>query len=417
MSLPSRRSRGFGSALALAVAFAGAATVGVVAPTSEAFAQKKDEPQNSRGFVTAYQPVAETFNEGNGDIAAAKAGLPAVIAAVENERDRLVAGNLVLQVANKANDPALQRQGLELMLQSGQVAPEQVGQFQFFVGSLAMQAKDYPAARTALQAAVDAGYNQDNIQGLLAEAYFQEGNTAQGLTYLKTAIDAQKAAGQQVDNQWLLRGLKVAYESNDPAAASEWAALLVDSNPTPDNWLSAIQVVGAVNAFEPQVQLDLLRLMMETGSLKERRDFVTYIEAADPRIMATEVSRVLDAGTQAGVFNSSDNYYLDVKRVVDDRLSQDASAASELEADAGSDPRAAQNAGDVYLSLANYAKAEEMFKRALDGGADRDLNLTRLGIAQTKQGKKAEAKASFDQVSGVRAPVAKMWSAYVSGQA
>ncbi|MBC7158750.1 MAG: hypothetical protein H5U21_01715, partial [Porphyrobacter sp.] len=60
----------------------------------------------------------------------------------------------------------------------------------------------------------------------------------------------------------------------------------------------------------------------------------------------------------------------------------------------------------------------QMFALALEkGGVDRDRNLTRLGIAQAKQGKMAEAKASFEQVSGVRAPVARMWALYADTKA
>jgi hypothetical protein len=47
------------------------------------------------------------------------------------------------------------------------------------------------------------------------------------------------------------------------------------------------------------------------------------------------------------------------------------------------------------------------------GGADSDLARIRLGIAQVKQGQLDAAKAAFGQVTGARAPVARMWLAYV----
>jgi hypothetical protein len=59
-----------------------------------------------------------------------------------------------------------------------------------------------------------------------------------------------------------------------------------------------------------------------------------------------------------------------------------------------------------------------MFQLALEkGGVDRDRVLTRLGIAQANQGKGDAAKATLAQVSGARAPVARMWSAYVDSRA
>ena len=59
-----------------------------------------------------------------------------------------------------------------------------------------------------------------------------------------------------------------------------------------------------------------------------------------------------------------------------------------------------------------------MFKLAIEkGSVDRDEALIRLGIAQVQQGKLAEARASFEQVSGVRAPLAQLWSAYAESRA
>src|SRR5690606_19080509 len=100
MSHIARQShRGFGSALALAIALAGGVTATSLVPVA-AHAQDEEEepPQNSEAFVEAYQPVAETFDSGNGDAAAAASQLPSVFGAIENDRDRLVAGNLALQI-------------------------------------------------------------------------------------------------------------------------------------------------------------------------------------------------------------------------------------------------------------------------------------------------------------------------------
>ena len=124
--------------------------------------------------------------------------------------------------------------------------------------------------------------------------------------------------------------------------------------------------------------------------------------------MSNEVAEVLDAGVQAGVFASGDAVL---------HRGQDASSTSArredrrdapglaTEARGAANGTAAQNAGDVFLSLGSWAEAEEMYALALQkGGVDRDRTLTRLGIAQAQQGKKAEARATFEQVAGARAP-------------
>jgi Tfp pilus assembly protein PilF len=167
------------------------------------------------------------------------------------------------------------------------------------------------------------------------------------------------------------------------------------------------------------VQLDLLRLMSLTDALSDRNDFVRYIEAADPRIMSNEVAKVLETGIAKGVFNTGDNYYQEVKRVVDARAAADRSDAPKLAAEGRSgNGNAALNAGDVLYSVGNFAQAEEMYQLAVQkGGVDRERALTRLGIAQVQQNKLDAAKATFAQVSGERAPVARMWNAYIESKA
>ncbi len=417
--------RGLGSALALAIALVGGAAVVTAATAAPAAAQRSarsnaPQNQNSDGFVAAYEPVAAIVNLATGDFAAAKPQIPGLVAAIQTPDDRYAAGNLILTLGNKLKDASLQRQGLELMVASGKTAPEQIAQYQFFIGSLAYDAHDWPAARTALEAAMAAGYSEGNPDAMIAETYFGENQAVQGLDYLKGVIERKVAAGQPVPESWYVRGLRVAYDARLGDKATEWSALLVRSAPNKANWQRALQVVNSLHELDPQGQLDLLRLMFATETMSERAEFVRYIEAADPRIMANEVSRVLDAGVQAGVFTTGEDYYSEVKRVVDERAPEDRKDAPGLasEARSAANGTAAQNAGDVYLSLGSWAEAEEMYALALQkGGIDRDRTLTRLGIVQAQQGKNAEASATFGQVSGVRAPVARMWTVYVESRA
>src|SRR6478609_2167660 len=419
-------TRGFGSALTLAIALAGSTAVVTAATAVPAAAQRggrnnaAPQAQNSEAFVKAYEPVAAIVNNPAGDFAAAKAQVPGLVAAIQTPDDRHAAGNLILQIGNKLKEPPLQRQGLELMVASGKVDPAQLGQFQYFIGSLAYDARDWAAARTALQAAVAAGYTESNPDAMIAETYFGQNQAAEGLQFLKGAIDRQVAAGQAVPEAWFLRGLKIAYDARLTDQAIEWSTMLVAHAPSQGNWQRSLQVVNSLQQLDPQSRLDLLRLMLVTNAMSDRREYEDYIEAADPRIMANEVSRVLAAGLQAGIFAAGDQYYTEVKQIADQRAPQDRRDAPGLatEARGAANGTAAQNAGDVFLSLGSWAEAEEMFALALQkGGVDRDRTLTRLGIAQAQQGKKAEAKATLAQVSGARTAVARMWSAYVESRA
>ena len=431
--IPTARRRKAGSALAMALALTGGAAAVTAAVSSPALAQRngreqQPQPQQqtlSADFQKVYQPVADATNT-TGDLAAAKAGIPALLAGVKTPYDRFHAGNILVQLGSKSSDKSLQKQGLELMLASGQASPADAGLFRYFLGGLALDAKDYAGARRELEASLAAGFQGDAAKkqdpwGLIAESYFEEGQTAQGLDYLKGAIAQRTAAGQPVTESWLLRGLKVAYDARLADKATEWSALLVANSPSEQNWMQALQVVNALNNPDRQAELDLLRLMALTNSLKDPKDVAKYIEAADPRIMSNEVARVLDNAVQAGLFTRSDTYYTQVKGVIDPRMQADRAEAPNLAATArkaGSPGTEGLAAGDVFMSLGSYAEAEEMYKLAIErGGIDRDRALTRLGIAQVHQNKLAEARTTFGQVSGNRTAIARMWTAYIESKA
>ena len=411
----SRTLRGAASAFAMALTLAGGALGGAALIATPAAAQ-----EYTKKFVDVYQPVATIVSTEGGDLNAARGQLEGVYAAIGSEDDRNAAGSLTLNIGTKLSDKTLQRRGLELMLQSGKVAPEQQAQFQFFVGNLAYDANDYAAARTALQAAYDAGYREQDVRPIIAESYFGEGQNQQGIDYIEKLVAAQQAAGEPVNENLIRRALRFAYEGKDAAKATELSALLISTNPTAESWKQGLQVVNAMVDLEPQAQLDLLRLMLVTDALSERSEFVTYIEAADVRVMSNEVQRVLAKGLEKGIFTASDDYYSELKRLADQRAPIDAREAPGLvtEARSAAQGNAAQGAGDVQLSLADYAQAEAMYQLSLEKGVtDRDRNLTRLGIAQAMQGKSAEAKATLQQVAGARAPVARMWIAYAGTKA
>lgn len=409
----SARTKGLTSRCALALALATGLTVGVAGVAEPAYAQGK--PKYSEGFVAAYEPVAKVVNavpEG-GDYAAAKTQLPGVVAAVQNADDRYTAGQLLLLVGNKSNDPAFQRQGLELMLASGKVPPEQLGQFQFFVGSLAYQAKDFQAAQTALKAAAAAGYTDEQLDALIVESYFQTNAAAEGVAHLLELARTRQAAGQQLPEAWIRRGLQQAYSHKLAGPSNDLAALLVAASPTETNWQAALQVVREINGFGSEEVLDLSRLMMLSGGLKDQNDLAEYVDAADPRKMSNEVLAVLDAATAKGIITANAPRFAEFRTIAQERAAADRADAAKAPGQAQATGTAALATADLLLSVGSYAAAEAMYQQAIDkGGIDANRALTRKGIAQLRQGKAAEAKATFAQVQGVRAPLARMWTIY-----
>lgn len=404
----------FTSGLALAVALAGGAVLASAFVAPAAVAQ-----DYSDDFVELYQPVAAIVNAEGGDVNSVVGQFPAIVAAATTPDDKFAVGNLILIAGNKLNNTAFQRQGLELQLASGKVAPTSLGMFNWFVGNLAFQAGDYGPARAALQAAAAAGYIEGDTTALIADTYYQTDDVAGGVAVVRQAVAARLAAGGQFPQQWVLRGLQASFNADMKDEATELSLLLVTHHTSRQNWLNALQVTNSMADFDDQARLDLLRLMRLTGVITDEVEYVQYIEAADPRIMSNELTDVLAEGLAAGELIAGDEYYIGVKDIVDARLAGDRADAPSLVRDARADAtgREALLAGNLLYSLDDFAGAEEMYAMAVaKGGADTQAALTRQGIAQVRQGNHAAAIATLAQVTGPREVVARFWSAYALTQ-
>lgn len=427
------------AALGAALAF-GMVSGGAMLAVPAAVAKAKDKAPALKltpEFSKVAAPLQEALNKAKGrsDVQAARgnpqalatalqserAQLDQAFAAIGNEDDRLVAGQFAVSLGGMAEDPALQRRGIDAMLQSGKAPAAETPKLKFYAGQLAYQAKDYAAARTALQEAITAGYTDNDAQVLLAEAYMADNQTQQGLTMLQQAIDQKQQGGTAAPESWYKRGLSAAYKAKAAGPAGKFAAGLVENYPTQQNWGIAITIIREIGGIPGQDMVDLLRLMGRTNSYAEARDYLEYIEAADPRRLPGEVLKIIDAGVASGKLNASDRTVADYRSVASQRAAADKASLPSQERDAraaNANAVTALASGDAFLSYGEAAKAAELYQIALSRpGVDQPRALTRLGIAQVDQGKYAEAQATFAKITGPRKPIADLWTAYAASKA
>lgn len=424
---------GAASAVALTTAIAAGSMV-LCAPAVSAKEEKAKPGAYSKEFVGAAAPIQKTLNDAQAlkakgaaeaDIKAAVAAAPAQLiaaeAAVKTPQDRMTAGQWAVSLGGMVNDVPMRQRGIKNMLDSGLVPAANVTEYQFYLGNFAYSNKDFPTAIDALTKVVQANYKEDTAAELLADSYAQQGKNADALQALKMAVDARKAAGAKPPADWYKRANLIAYKSKMGPQAIEWSTMLVESDPTPLNWLGAGQLVREFGSFTNQESLDLGRLLMRTGGFNNdpkyvEREYIEYIEAADPRRLPGEVLKVTEMGVSKGVLRANDPFVSDAMTQAKSRVAADKASLIGLERDAktGADGKGALATADAYLSYGDAAKAEELYKLALSKGvADKDRALTRLGIAQVDGGKYADAKATFAQVGGTRAPLARLWTVYV----
>ncbi len=371
---------------------------------------------------TAARPAVDTARAAlRANFTGPIAQIDPLLAAATSNDDRFVAGQLILKLGVLADDPLVQRRGIQTQLATGLVPAADVGRFNYFSGSLAYDAGDYTAAQTALNAAITGGYTDNDAQALLAESYFKLNQTAAGLSYLKNAIAANRAAGKPVPASWLRRGLGVAYGAKLLDDAGTYGALLAEMYPSHDNWAGAISVVREVAKYPLQEELDLMRLMDRTNSYSETRDYVEYIESADARRLPNEVLTVIQKGIAAGKLTASDVFVAEARTIATARVAPMRATLAALQRDASApaaDAATAMGAGDVFLNFGDPAKAAAAYTSALTKpGVDTNRALTRLGIAQVDSGAYPAAIATFAKITGPRAPMARLWSIYATQKA
>jgi hypothetical protein len=433
LSSTHRRTAGFARHFALALALAsGTAILTVPGFTDAAHAQKKDKKkeeakaQYSKEFVAAYQPLSTALAAEGSDVNALRPQIDALIPLAVAPDEQLATGGLLYNAGNKLSDRALQLKGMEMMLGSGKLTPEDSARYNFVAYQLANALQQYPKSRGYLQKAIDAGFATEtfttaDLEITMAESYFSANEFGPGLDYLDRAIKARKAAGQPVDTQWYRRGITVAYNNKvEPQVYDLVVAWLADY-PTVENWRDAINLTRNLNDYEGPEALDMLRLSRKAGVLADKQDYLFYIEAADARRLPKEVKDVIDEAYAKNAVSKDDIFVTDSLATANGRIKADQAELPVLERDAnaaGASFRTVFAAGDAFLSYGQYGKAAGFYEKSLGmAGVDRNTALTRLGIAQVGVGDYAAAQASFAKVDGARAPIAKLWNAYAVQQA
>ena len=435
LSSTPRRASGIARHFALALALAsGTAVLAVPGLTGEAHAQKRDKkqegeapkPQYSKEFVAAYQPISTASAAAGTDAASLKPQIEAMLPLAKSPDELLASGSLMYSVGGKLSDRAYQLRGLEMMLGSGKLQPAEVARYNFAAYQFANALQDFPKARGYLQKAIDGGFTTETVSTAdleiaMAESYFSANEFATGLDYLDKAIKARKATGQKVEAQWYRRGITVAYNNQITPQVYDFVIEWIGDYPTIDNWRDGINLTRNLNDYEGPEVLDLLRLSRKAGVLKEKQDYLYYVEAADPRRLPKEVKDVIEEAYAKNAVSKDDIFASDSLNVATGRIKTDQAELPALERDANAAAAGVRTvfaAGDAFLSYGEYGKAASFYEKSLGmAGVDRNVALTRLGIAQVGVGDYAAAQATFAKVEGNRMPLAKLWSAYAKQQA
>ncbi len=402
--------------LALASALATATFSMAAAP---AFAKDKKEDKapklkNSKKFVEAYTVVDGLIKAG--DVAGAKAAAENAIAAIETEDDRLVAGQMMLTIADKAEpkDAAYAIRGYDLLLASTSLSPADRPVIAFNAGRMAYSLKDYSKAVVYFDAAKAAGYNGADLFVLEGHSRLSLDDQS-GFDTMRNAVKLKLASGEAPPEQWLRLAAGGAERLKNDVELIYWTRIWVQYYPKKDTWRLALGIFTDRTQLPQEVAIDMFRLRRKTDTLVSEADYFDYLEAMSVNgviLLPREALDTINEGVASGVLSESAQFVKAAKSDATTGLADDerSSAAREQKAVASNNSRSILSAADVAMNYGKFGRAVELYDLAAANGADANVTNMRKGIALYELGDKDGAKAAFSLVTGApNAEVAGFW--------
>ncbi|HYW17099.1 MAG TPA: hypothetical protein VE891_13225 [Allosphingosinicella sp.] len=412
-------------ALGAALVLGGASVVA----TAPADAQKKKKgetaaaapqgPSLSKEERAALLPVQTAVTAK--DWAGAQAALPAAAAAATGPGGRYYVGRFQLEIGIGTNNEALQAQGMDNLLASGQVPVADQGPIYRNQGILATKANNRAKAEAAFARAVELSPNDTETLISLAQVKNDLKKPAEAVQLISRAIDLKRAAGQKADESWYKYALKLAYDGrSNPAlreASQKLSRDLVTAYPSKENWRDSVLIFRETNNLDAAADLDVLRFLRASGSLAGERDWYDLIDGLYKGANFAEAKAVLDDGIAKRMIDPKKAAFAELVRLTNARMSGDRASlpGEESKAMAGASGASALKIGDAFYGYGEHSKAIALYRAALTkGGVDSNLVNTRLGMALLASGDRAGAETAFRGLTGPRQNLGAFWLAWLA---
>jgi len=347
------------------------------------------------------------------DFANVQAKVAAAQAVASTKEDRYLIGKLQLDAALAQKDNAALAAAIDTIAGSGYLDTSKVAGLYMDLGATYYNNKQYAQAQAAYRKALAADPRNVEAPALIGESLFAQGQKAEAAAAFQQAIQARVAAGQKPDENLLKRATVIAYDAGSPIAA-ELGRQWVTSYPSPESWRNSIAIYRNLNHPDVQGTLDLLRLMQATGALTVPSDYSLFARASAEQSNYNEAQAVIDAGIAAKVVKPTDPEFRDI---IAGLKTKNKATVADLETaeKTAQNPSAYMRIGDWYYAMGRYAKAGELYRKAIGKpGVDSNIANLHLGMALARAGDKAGATAALNAVSGTRVDIAKFWLAYVN---
>ncbi len=311
----------------------------------------------------------------------------------------------------------------EAVLKTGNVEGANALQLVQAIAGLYDQAKDYPNAIQWLLRYRKEGGNDPAMRTALIGAYFETKDFANAGKEQLDQINGEEKAGQAAPEAQYQLLMNCYLNTNDKAAYAALLERVVQKYPKADYWANIIHQVEVKPGFaSSRLDLDVSRLKLATGNLKQGKDYRDMIQAAMQEKSTAEAKDVLDKAFAANAIGTGDMTQRDgrLRDFVTKTVGEDQAAidAKSQEAVTNKDGQVMVDYGFDYVGYGQFDKGIKLMEDGI--AADKlkhpDDAKLHLGIAYFRAGKKDKALAAFKSVGGTdgTTDLARVWTLFVN---
>ncbi|RZA32076.1 MAG: hypothetical protein EOP92_27910 [Lysobacteraceae bacterium] len=338
-----------------------------------------------------------------------------------------VINRMKLSLALGSENNAAAMPVMEAILASGRLAPAEQLTYYQALGDANFNAKNYAKAIEWYTRYTKEGGDASKVQRAMTLAQVNSGNFGGAKGTLMANIEAAKKAGQKpTENDLRLLGQE-ANKAKDTEAYMFALENLVQYYPTDDFWIDLLnRGVGRKAGFD-EATYGAAMLRLEMAAVKQMPpEHYTYLaEVALRDGFPAEAKSVLDAGFAAGVLGkgSDAKTHTALRSKATKQAADDAKTIASGEASAAKAKTGAGlvNLGWAYATMDQADKGIGFIQQGIAKGGLKapDEAKLRLGMAQVRAGKKAEAIQTFQGITGKggAADLAKYWVLLLQQQA
>jgi tetratricopeptide (TPR) repeat protein len=335
--------------------------------------------------------------------------------------EAFILNQMRVQLGQASGNNELSIKGLEAMIESGRLKPEEKLRFiDAIAGIYYSNLKDFDKAIVWFNRyGAESGDNVKQRQFLI-RAYFLKNDFATAKTEVLKDIDAAKKSGVAPPKDELNLLGNIGIKTKDTALYLQAVEELTRYYPSEDYWNDLLNRTRGKKTYATRFDLDLVRLKAVAVPTKmEPEDYVEQAELAVLGGFFSEAKIAMDKGFPGAIPAGKDKVALQKirdsanKGAADDAKNIDAGVAA---AQKSKDGVGLVNLGYNYITLGQFDKGIDLMKQGIAKGVSKnpDDAKLRLGYALALAGKKDESVQLLQTITGAdgREDLARYWIMY-----